>query len=379
MKDLGATKNLVIVQKSKIDDWINHFKEFYDYKVFNLRKKEDLEIFLLTNEKSVGIINYELTFRREELLELKDFTLMLDESSYIKNEKAKRTKFIMKLQYENLILLSGTPIGGKYEELYSQMRMLGYKISKTSFYRQYIVTFKIDVGGFPINIVTGYKNVDRLKFKLREHGAVFMKTEDVIELPVQNDIKISVKRTPEYNRFRKDDYVKFKDLEFIGSNSLTKQLYERQLCSIYNSNKLTAFKEHLEGTSDRVIVFYNFTKEYEVMKEVVEKLDRPISVVNGKTRDLDNYENKSDSVTFVQYQAGAKGLNLQKANKIIYYSPTLSAELYMQSKKRIHRIGQDRPCFYYYLTTEGSIETDIYRSVEKGEDYTLELFEEVED
>ena len=154
---------------------------------------------------------------------------------------------------------------------------------------------------------------------------------------------------------------------------------DNQSCSIYNSNKWTAFKEHLEGTSDRVIVFYNFTKEYEVMKEVVEKLDRPISVVNGKTRDLDNYENKSDSVTFVQYQAGAKGLNLQKANKIIYYSPTLSAELYMQSKKRIHRIGQDRPCFYYYLTTEGSIETDIYRSVEKGEDYTLELFEEVED
>ena len=66
------------------------------------------------------------------------------------------------------------------------------------------------------------------------------------------------------------------------------------------------------------------------------------------------------------------GFNLQKANKIIYLSPTLSAEQFLQSKKRTHRLGQQRTCFYYYLVT--GIEQKIYEVLEQREDYTLDLF-----
>lgn len=55
---------------------------------------------------------------------------MLDESSMIKNEKSNRSKFILGLNAENVILLSGTPTGGKYEELWSQLHLLGWNISK---------------------------------------------------------------------------------------------------------------------------------------------------------------------------------------------------------------------------------------------------------
>ena len=375
LKELNANKNLVIVQKSKMEDWIEHFEEFYNYPVFNLRNKKEMDDFLHSDNQAVGIINYELTFRRSELLELEDITLMLDESSYIKNEKAKRTKFIMRLNAKNVILLSGTPISGKYEELWSQCRLLGWNISKRTFWNTYIITHKIDVGGFPIEIVTGYKNVDRLKRKLSEYGAVFMKTEEVIELPEQIESDIIVKKIPEYNKFVKHSYVDLGDVELIGDTTLTKMLYERQLSGMYNKHKIGAFREHIEGTNDRVIVFYNFTKEYELLKEEVKKLDKPISVVNGKTRDLSNYETKDNTVTFIQYQAGSTGLNLQKSNKIIYFTPPLSAEHFMQSKKRTHRIGQTNTCFYYFMKVEGSIETKIYRALEKGEDYTNKLFE----
>ena len=50
----------------------------------------------------------------------------------------------------------------------------------------------------------------------------------------------------------------------------------------------------------------------------------------------------------------------------------------MQSKKRIHRIGQELPCFYYKLTAPTSVETRIYNALERGEDYTNELFMEEE-
>ena len=69
------------------------------------------------------------------------------------------------------------------------------------------------------------------------------------------------------------------------------------------------------------------------------------------------------------------GLNLQKANKIIYFSLPLSSELFEQSKKRIHRIGQERPCFYYIMLCKGSIEEKILSTLEMRQDYTEVLFE----
>ena len=72
------------------------------------------------------------------------------------------------------------------------------------------------------------------------------------------------------------------------------------------------------------------------------------------------------------------GLNLQKANKIIYFTLPLSSELFEQSKKRIHRIGQDRPCFYYILMCRNSIEERILKTLEMRQDYTEALFEKDE-
>lgn len=145
------------------------------------------------------------------------------------------------------------------------------------------------------------------------------------------------------------------------------------MCSTYNKNKLDAFVDLIGSTDDRLIVFYNFTDELEALKKLIG--NRPYSLVNGSERDLINYENVDNSITFVQYRAGAMGLNLQKANKIIYYSLPLSSELYEQSKKRIHRIGQNRPCFYYLLLAENSIEERIKTTLDKRNDYTQELFD----
>jgi hypothetical protein len=58
------------------------------------------------------------------------------------------------------------------------------------------------VGGFPLVKVVGYKNVDRLKAKLRQYGAVFMKTAEVFDLPEQVETITKVKATKEYRQFK---------------------------------------------------------------------------------------------------------------------------------------------------------------------------------
>lgn len=386
MVQLGSEVNLVICQKSKIDDWMEHF--IWNYAddqmqdAYDLTSKKDFIDFIEYSKPEyegnpiVGVINYELAFRRPELAKLKDFTLMLDESSLIQNENSKRSKFILKkLQPKNIILLSGTPTGGKYEKLWSQLSLLGYKLTKKAFYNMYVNYHYDDRQGFPLIVIDGYKNVERLKRKMRDLGCVFMKSDEVFDLPKQTFIDTKVPTTKEYRKFRKDSIVEVDGTELVGDTTLTKMLCERQLCGQYNNDKLKAFEDLLESTNDRLVVFYNFTAELDAMKHVCDALGRAYSIVNGQGKDLYAYEQKDDSVTFLQYQAGAMGLNLQKANKIVYFTPPLSSELFEQSKKRIHRIGQEKPCFYYKLTCKGSIEEKIYRTLKMRKDYTEALFE----
>lgn len=371
LKMLNTNHNLIVCQKSKLQDWYEHMKTYYpEYNTFIYSKTREIP------PKSVIIINYDLVWRRPELADLKDFTLMLDESSLIQNEKSNRSKFILKMKPTNVILLSGTPTGGKYEQLWSQLKLLGWNISKRLYWDEFIKFVKIDVGGFPIKKVTGYKNVDRLKDKLRTHGAIFMKSDEVFQLPKQIENIIKVDNTKEYKKFNKDRLIKIDDTELVGDTSLTKMLYLRQLSSQYNSNKTAALKDLLESTNDRVIVFYNFDKELEIIQEICNKLEKPISMINGHEKNLKNFTECNDCVLLGQYQAAAMGLNLQLSNKIIYFSLPLQSELFMQSKKRIHRIGQDKTCFYWYLITKNSIEEQIFETLKQRRDYTNKLFEE---
>lgn len=385
MRELGAKVNLVICQKSKIQDWCDHFNANYQCEVVDLTtlKIDKFESFMhlceIIPHTIVGIINYDLIFRRPALAKLRDFTLILDESSLVQNETSKRSKFILKrLKPENVILLSGTPTGGKYEKLWSQCQLLGWNISKTAFWNTYVKYHFEDFDGFPVKIIDGYKNVERLKRKLREQGVVFMKSNEVFDLPQQIDTNLHCTVSKEYRKFHKDAIVKFDNQEFVGDTSLTKMLYERMLCGFANKEKLNLFKDLLSSTDDRLIVFYNFQNELMKLSEIVIDSDRPLSIVNGDTKDLSAYENFENSVTLIQYQAGAMGLNLQKSNKIVYFTPPLSSELFEQSKKRTHRIGQERTCFYYYLICKNSIETKIYSALKMRRDYTERLFENVE-
>ena len=370
----GERVNIIVCQKSKIKDWCEHFKEHYtDYAVFDLTNKKDMQAFMIYPiYKCIGIINYELAYRREELKRLTNFTMMLDESSMIKNETAKRTKFILSLKPSHTILLSGTPTDGKYEILYSQLRLLGWKITKTAYYNRYIKTELRSYGGPMFRVVTGYKNVSELKAKLKEYGAVFAKAEEVIKLPEKKFIKEYSTVSSDYKKFMKDRVIKIDDKELTGDSTLSKRLYARMLCSAYSKDKISRLIDLVNSTSDRVIIFYNFNTELEALRKVL--FDRPISIVNGQVKDLKEYENNDNSVTLIQYQAGAMGLNLQKANRIIYFSLPERSELFEQSKARICRIGQEKQCYYHIMMCHKSVEEKIYECLLMRKDYTDELF-----
>ena len=106
MMQLDARINLLVCQKSKVQDWVEHFQKYYSYpgyletgyhpytvKDLTKWKAEDFKnpdkfVTALWAGGIIYVINYDLMWRRPELLRLKDFTLMLDESSLIQNHSA---------------------------------------------------------------------------------------------------------------------------------------------------------------------------------------------------------------------------------------------------------------------------------------------------
>ena len=369
---------LVVCPKSLVPQWLQQFEDNHkEWSRYDLTKKKQLEQYITDdNNLRIGVINYESCWRRPELQKVKGVTLILDESQAIANNTSKQTKGIMKLDYKNVILLSGTPASNaRYDKLYTQLKLLGLNMNKRSYEDRYCNFFEMEQAGVKFRVLSKknpYKNVDELKQVMSSLGCVFMKTDEVIDLPEQRFINVWVNKSKYYKTFEKDGYVDCGEVEYISNGPAQDMLYLRQLCN--SSEKLDMLRTLIEGTNDRVVVFYNFNIELKVLQQLCKKLKRPISYINGNEKNLNCYNNNEDSITLVQYQSGSAGVNLQKANKMIYYSPPVKSDFYEQSKKRIHRIGQNNKCTYWKLITHDSIEFKIYQTLKLKQDYTEELF-----
>ena len=384
---------ICLVLKSTVSQWIDELQGQTDRQVFNgykKSKKDGVKAFIDATGRKALVIGYD-AYKAKSAAELRQYindnaeqvSMVCDESSLIGHMTSERTKAVMKTKTKHRLLLSGTPAtGGKLEAMIPTMNMLGWNITKEKFLQQFCHVYEWTDPTRPwmtIPIIQGYKNIDKLREGLKEHGGSFITMEEAgVQLPATTEQIISIQTPPEYKKFMKNGIVKIGDTEIVGENNLTKMLYARQICSVYNPAKAAALEELLEQAGDEmVIVFYNWTTELRILQSVCGKLHRPMSLINGQAKDLKNYQaGTPGTVILCQYQAASMGLNLQRARICVFYSQCLSYSDYEQAKARIHRIGQNRNCNFYNLICDGSIEEDILETLEQRRDYTEQLFTE---
>ena len=84
---LGESVNLIICQKSKVNDWVEHFNKQYEHiQVLNLTDKKQFAAFEFANLSAcamvVGIINYELAWRRKQLLQYASYQYDRDQQPH---------------------------------------------------------------------------------------------------------------------------------------------------------------------------------------------------------------------------------------------------------------------------------------------------------
>lgn len=381
--DSGIRHIVVLCQLSKVgeadvpDTWMHHLATYTDIPVYNGRKDLNFE------KEGIFVLNYDMAIRRKELSAIpQPYGIICDESSILQNRRTKRSLMMLGKdramksgigsKAQCIQLLSGTPCNGKYENLWVQARLLGYKGSYNKWLSDYC-EYTIDPDKY-YYIITGYKNVDALIKEMHKLGCYFLKVEEAIDLPEHVNITHISDPPKEYKKLcRTGTYVNAKGEEIIADTTLKQYLEERKLCAM-NPNKYALIQDIIESTEKRVVVLCNFVEEYTEVKRIALELGRPVSEINGSVKDRTAFDKFDNAVLIIQYQAGSKGGNFQLASHMILASPPVSSENYMQAKARIKRVGQKDHCFYYELVG-GKIEESIYESVRAGRDYTLALYE----
>jgi SNF2 family DNA or RNA helicase len=132
------------------------------------------------------------------------------------------------------------------------------------------------------------------------------------------------------------------------------------------SNRLAVLREVVEESSHKVLVFVPYRHAIEVVAEDLRKHGYSTAVIHGgisatnRAEIFQRFQTKPDpQVLVIQPQAASHGVTLHAANTIVYWSPVMSVETYLQCNARVHRAGQKNPSMVVHLQGSG-VEKRMY-------------------
>lgn len=169
-----------------------------------------------------------------------------------------------------------------------------------------------------------------------------------------------------YNRIMSERWNIFEDKPIENASELTHCL--RKVVSTDPDRMWNA--KVIIDVYDRIIVFYNYNYELEILKTISEELGREYYQWNGHLHE--DIPDTKEWVYLVQYTAGAEGWNCVSTNAMLFYSLNYSFRTMEQSEGRIDRMNTEYiDLEYYYLTSKSSIDKATYRAVDKKKKFNI--------
>ena len=374
-------KLLVICILSKLNDWQEEIKKELNRDAIILNKGTTKNKQLLSQNNDTYIVNFESAWRLTELLKWvdKDTAIIIDESHKIKSVSSKIGKFCakLKLRTKTKCILTGTPQSKGYIDYYNQLSFIDViKMPYKMFTETFCVYELRQFGGYPFKELIGYKNKGILDRMIKEHCVFFKRDVDNEQIPMEVDIKFDTPK--EYKKFKRIRIYE----DYVADNSSKMFVTCRKMCSGYideyivDKQKITWLKELCEDLTFRLVIFYNFNCERDSIVRLMQDLKIPYSLYNGSEIDLTNFDKYENGVAICQYMSASLGLNnLVKSNVCIMYSPSTNYTDYIQSKKRIDRIGQTKKPLFYNLYCKGTVEEKILETIKSGSNFDDRMFE----
>jgi len=389
----------------EISEIPTHLPEDIDHEVYvwnpnpNKAQKDHLSEGVSQREKlRILLVNVEgfATAKVRKYLEMfvrgSAFLFAVDESTTIKNPKAKRTKAIVTIGKSASFrrILTGSPVTKSPMDLYSQCefmdkRLLGFD-SYYSFQGRYAITRTQRMGSHSFQQIVGYRNLTELAERLETFSYRVTK-EDALDLPDKiytvREVSLTDEQLKHYMSLKNAAIALLDDGELVSAPAVMTQLLRLQqlLCGHLMTddgelvevptNRTTALLETVEEMNGKVIIWSRFRYDIKAIVATLAKTYGAESVVSyfGDTTD----EQRQNAITSFQFgdarffvanpQTAGYGLTLTAAANVIYYANDFNLETRVQSEDRCHRIGQKNSVTYVDLVTRNSIDEHIVKSL----------------
>lgn len=379
--DASASQGRKDALKKQIQNWDGKTLQFM---VFNIES--------LVSEKGKKLIEEFIKRHNGNVLAL------VDESTCIKNHKAKRTKAAIAIaaKCKARRIATGSPVTNSPLDLYSQCAFLDKSLLGFGSYYAFKNTYAniervANRQGQHYEKIISYKNLDNLSAKLDKFSYRITKKE-CLDLPdkvyMTRDVELTDEQRRAYNDMANHQFAMIskdgKIEEMSTQIVLTKFLRLHQvLCGTFTTDdgeiirlpnkRIDALKEVLEETSGKVIIWATYLEDIKAIAQMLEETygkDSFVTYYGATTSEeridaINAFQNENSSVRFFlgNVQTAGRGITLTAASTVIYYSNNFSLELRQQSEDRAHRLGQKNKVVYIDLVVRNSLDEKIIKSL----------------
>ena len=254
------------------------------------------------------------------------------------------------------ILLTATA-GDTWQDYIPVFVANGFYKNKTEFCREHVIYSRF----------TKYPKIDRYinTGKLIRYRNQLLVTMEFMRHTVShhNDIFVDYD-VAKYKEATRTRWNPFKDSPMINAAELC--YVWRKIVNSDDSRQvavLELFEKH-----PKMIIFYNFDYELDILKSIFKAAGVKIGEWNGHKHQP--VPDGKSWVYLVQYTAGAEGWNCIKTDTIVFYSQTYSYKVLEQARGRIDRMNTPfTDLYYYHLKSRAAIDLGISRALREKRNF----------
>ena len=380
-KTVGLERVLIICPTSLKHQWKQEIEKFCNRSAQVVEGPLAKRARLYTSDSFYKVTNYDVIHRDLELISnWAPEMIILDEAQRIKNWKTRRAQSVKKLDSKYALVLTGTPLENRLEELHSIVEFVD-RFHLGPMFRFLAEHQHVDEVGRMI----GYRNLSKIAKSLEPILVRRTKNQVLKELPERLDKNYFVPMTAEQTKYHEENketvariVAKWRRLGFLPETDqrilmIALQNMRMSCNSTYLLDKKTDYgvkadelisvlEEVFEQPDAKVVVFSQWLGTHEILLDRLKSSKRNYVLFHGripspKRKDLiRQFKNDHDCRVFLSTDAGGVGLNLQNASAVINMDLPWNPAVLEQRIGRIHRLGQHRPVRVVNFVAQGTIE-----------------------
>lgn len=397
LMNIGMIRRVLVLCPLSImqSAWVNDLFKFAMHRTVTVAHSYDRKkrIEAVNTDSDFVVCNFDGLEIIKDAVNQNDFDLIVvDEANAYKTVSTKRWKALQSIIKADtwIWMLTGTPAAQAPTDAYGLARIIN-----PSGVPRFFGSFKDQV----MQKITNFKWVPKPRAEDIVHQvlqpAIRFTKEQCLDLPdmtyVTRDVPLTKQQMQYYEHIRKymSTIAAGEEITTVNAAANLNKLLQLSCGAVYSdsgevvsfdaSNRVEALKEVIDEASHKVIVFVPYRHAIQLVNEELTKSGYSCEIVNGevnvnKRTDIFNrFQTQPDpKVLIIQPQAASHGVTLHAANVVIYWSPVMSVETYLQANARVHRAGQRNPCTVVHL--QGSpVERKMYAMLQSKVDIHTRL------